>query len=778
MLPANLPILAIDLPGHGLSSMYPVGIFHHSTEDIVALRRVVKHFQWKEKINLMGHSLGSIYSFIYSSLFPNEVNKYIGFDNIKITANDNDKFVRQAGLEIDRFLKFMENPDYRPEYTWDVIVERQKKGKWWGPKNKQPVLAMHGWLDNANSFDPLMKLMPSNFSLLSLDLPGHGLSSHYPAGIPHHLTEDIVSLRRIIKHFGWQQVSFLCHSMGSTYAFIYSAIFPKEVNKLVGLDILRPFEMTAEFYAENGGNYIDKYIETIQNTREPPESTLEDLAKRQHEGSKKSISVESSRILMERGAYESKSKPVRCCVTQVAKQRPQNCPRQFQRPVLRYLEQARCVRFFSSGNLPSHKKVLLPALSPTMESGTIISWEKKEGDQLNEGDLLAEIETDKATMGFETPEEGYLAKILIPGGTKDVPIGKLVCIIVESQDDVAAFKDFVDDGSAARAAPPAAAAAPVAAAAAPPPPPPPSAAPISAAPVAAAVAATGNVFASPLAQRLALERGLDINSIGQGSGVFGSVTVADLDRASAAAPSYAAAPVSAGAPFVDIPVSNIRGVIAKRLLQSKQTIPHYYLSVDINVGKILSLRKQFNDQLKGEGVKLSVNDFIIKATALACKKVPEANSSWLDSVIRQYTACDVSVAVSTDKGLITPIVFAAETKGLVEISKEVKELAGRAREGKLQPHEFQGGTISISNLGMFGVKNFCAIINPPQSCILAVGTTEARLVPDSSTQSGYSSADYMSVTLSCDHRTVDGAVGAQWLAAFKGYLENPTSMLL
>ncbi|XP_065332703.1 probable serine hydrolase isoform X1 [Cloeon dipterum] len=182
-------------------------------------------------------------------------------------------------------------------------------GKWWGPKNKQPVLAMHGWLDNANSFDPLMKLMPSNFSLLSLDLPGHGLSSHYPAGIPHHLTEDIVSLRRIIKHFGWQKVSFLCHSMGSTYAFIYSAIYPKEVNKLVGLDILRPFEMTAEFYAKNGGNYIDKYIETIQNTREPPESTLEDFAKRQHEGSKKSISVESSRILMERGAYQSKSKP-------------------------------------------------------------------------------------------------------------------------------------------------------------------------------------------------------------------------------------------------------------------------------------------------------------------------------------------------------------------------------------------------------------------------------------------------------------------------------------
>ncbi|XP_059484872.1 dihydrolipoyllysine-residue acetyltransferase component of pyruvate dehydrogenase complex, mitochondrial [Neocloeon triangulifer] len=473
---------------------------------------------------------------------------------------------------------------------------------------------------------------------------------------------------------------------------------------------------------------------------------------------------------------------VRCCVTQVAKQRLQNCSNRLQKPVFNVLD-TKCVRFYSSGNLPSHKKVLLPALSPTMESGTIVSWEKKEGDQLNEGDLLAEIETDKATMGFETPEEGYLAKILIPAGSKDVPIGKLVCIIVESQDDVAAFKSYVDDGKAAPAPAPAAPApaAPAAAStAATPPPPPPSAAP-AAAPVSfSASPSEGRVFASPLAQRIALEKGLDINSV-KGTGVFGSVTVADLERAAAKAPSAgvpAPGAAAVGATYVDLPVSNIRGVIAKRLLQSKQTIPHYYLSVDINVGKILALRKQFNDQLKGESVKLSVNDFIIKATALACKKVPEANSSWLDSVIRQYTSCDVSVAVSTDKGLITPIVFAAETKGLVDISREVKELAGRAREGKLQPHEFQGGTFSISNLGMFGVKNFCAIINPPQSCILAVGTTESRVVPDSTTQSGYSSADYMSVTLSCDHRTVDGAVGAQWLQAFKGYLENPTSMLL
>nr|CAG4651961.1 EOG090X08YX [Triops cancriformis] len=443
-------------------------------------------------------------------------------------------------------------------------------------------------------------------------------------------------------------------------------------------------------------------------------------------------------------------------------------------------------RFYSNGNLPAHKKIDLPALSPTMELGTIISWEKKEGDRLNEGDLLAEIETDKATMGMETPEEGYLAKILIPGGTKDVPVGKLVCIIVENAEDVAAFKNYEDSGVLAT---PTAAAAPTSE---------PAAAPVQAAHAAAPQSSSSSqplsqqevdrIFASPMARRLAMEKGLSLAAVNKGSGIHGSIKAQDLatlsppapiDTPTQATPAAAASkPVAApGASFVDIPVSNIRGVIAKRLLQSKQTIPHYYLSVDVTMDEILKLREELNEILGKDSGKLSVNDFVIKATALACKKVPEANSSWQDSHIRQYNNVDVNVAVSTDRGLITPIVFQAEAKGLASISNDVKTLAGKAREGKLQPHEFQGGTFSISNLGMFGVKNFSAIINPPQACILAVGATQKQMIPDDC-EKGYRVANVMSVTLSCDHRVVDGAVGAQWLKAFKSFLEKPHTMLL
>ncbi|KAG8229871.1 hypothetical protein J437_LFUL008261 [Ladona fulva] len=454
--------------------------------------------------------------------------------------------------------------------------------------------------------------------------------------------------------------------------------------------------------------------------------------------------------------------------------------------------------YASDSDFPAHNKVLLPALSPTMEKGTIISWEKKEGDKLNEGDLLAEIETDKATMGFETPEEGYLAKILISAGSKDVPIGKLVCIIVENEEDVAAFKDYKDTGEAA--GPPKAAAAPpppspsAAPPMPPPPPPPPSPVvppPTVAPPTPAATTPGGRVFASPLARRLAAEKGLDLGAVGSGSGMYASVTSADLTAAPAAAAAPPAAiPRAPGAAYTDIPVSNIRAVIAQRLLESKQNIPHYYLSVDINMDKVMALRKEFNDQLASkkpaktpEGVeikpqKLSVNDFIIKAAASACKKVPEANSSWMGTVIREYHTVDVSVAVATPRGLITPIVFNAERKGLADINHDVQILAEKARAGKLQPHEFQGGTISISNLGMFGVKNFSAIINPPQACILAVGSTEKRIIPDENSEDGHSVANMLSVTLSCDHRVVDGAVGAQWLAAFRSFLERPHTMLL
>ncbi|GJQ73257.1 hypothetical protein Trydic_g13632 [Trypoxylus dichotomus] len=420
------------------------------------------------------------------------------------------------------------------------------------------------------------------------------------------------------------------------------------------------------------------------------------------------------------------------------------------------------VRYYA--DLPSHIKVPLPALSPTMEEGTLVSWAKKEGDKLNEGDLLAEIETDKATMAFETPEEGFLAKILIPAGTKGIPIGKLVCIIVSNQADIAAFKDFKDDSApppkkAAGAAPPAAAAAAPApappAAAAPPPPP---AAPPAAAPPA--TAPHDRVYASPMAKRLAEQRNIRLQA-----------------KMGAPAPAKGAAPTpAAGAAFVDIPVTGIREIIAKRLLQSKQTIPHYYLSAELNVEKLLKLRSQFNKKLEKEKVKLSVNDFVIKATALACMDVPDANSHWMDTVIRRFINCDVSVAVSTDKGLITPIVFEANHKGLVKISKEVKTLAGKARDGKLQPHEFQGGTFSVSNLGMYAVNNFSAIINPPQTCILAVGGTVEKLIPCE--EKGFRTVPFMWVTLSCDHRVVDGAIGALWLKAFRRYIEDPETMIL
>nr|CAH7726886.1 unnamed protein product [Callosobruchus chinensis] len=430
------------------------------------------------------------------------------------------------------------------------------------------------------------------------------------------------------------------------------------------------------------------------------------------------------------------------------------------------------IRFYSS-NFPAHTKVSLPALSPTMESGTIISWEKKEGDKLNEGDLLAEIETDKATMGFETPEEGYLAKILIPAGSKDVPIGKLVCIIVENEADVAAFKDFKDDSAAApaAAAPKPAAPAPAAPAPAapvtPPPVPPPAAAPAPPEPAAAG----GRVYASPMAKRLAEQRNIRLQAAGAAPAAPG------------APPTAAAAPISvppppSSSPYVDIPVSGMRATIAKRLLQSKTTVPHYYLTIEVNVDKLLQCRQEFNKKLEKQGVKLSVNDFIIKAVAMACKKVPEANSHWMESNIRQFNNVDVSVAVSTDKGLITPIVFGADQRGVTDISKTVKALAAKAREGKLQPQEYQGGTISISNLGMFNVDNFSAIINPPQSCILAVGSTTQRLIPDQDAEKGFKSSNYLTVTLSCDHRVVDGAVGAKWLQALRSHLEDPVSMII
>ena len=442
-------------------------------------------------------------------------------------------------------------------------------------------------------------------------------------------------------------------------------------------------------------------------------------------------------------------------------------------------------RHFS--DLPPHVKVALPALSPTMELGTIVSWEKKEGDQVSEGDLLCEIETDKATMGFETPEEGYLAKIVISAGTKDIPIGKLLCIIVENQEDVEKFKDFVDDGPAAAPAPPApkAASAPAPAAA---PPPPPPAAPAPAVtspaprPVTSAASSGGRVLASPAAKRVAAERGINLAQISQGSGMDGMITSRDVEnfKPDTIISPTPVMPMSTSFPSVpgsglDLEASNVRKVIAKRLQQSKHQVPHFYLTVECNMDKILKLRQDINTNFDKD-VKLSVNDFIIKAAALSCKKIPACNSAWMDTFIRQHNTVDMSIAVDTDSGLITPIIRSAETKGLAEISSTVKELAARAKAGKLQPQEFQGGSFTISNLGMFGISQFTAIINQPQSCILAVGGTEKKVVAGADGQPGVSSV--MRVTMSCDHRVVDGAVGAQWLQFFKKFIENPQTMLL
>ncbi|XP_046493540.1 dihydrolipoyllysine-residue acetyltransferase component of pyruvate dehydrogenase complex, mitochondrial [Equus quagga] len=432
---------------------------------------------------------------------------------------------------------------------------------------------------------------------------------------------------------------------------------------------------------------------------------------------------------------------------------------------------------------PTHMQVVLPALSPTMTMGTVQRWEKKVGEKLSEGDLLAEIETDKATIGFEVQEEGYLAKILIPEGTRDVPLGTPLCIIVEKEADIPAFADYrptevTDLKPQAPPTPP-----PVASV-------PPTPQPITPTPSAARPAAPagpkGRLFVSPLAKKLAAEKGIDLTQV-KGTGPEGRIVKKDIDSfvPTKAAPAPAAAvpppavpgvaPVPTGV-FTDIPISNIRRVIAQRLMQSKQTIPHYYLSIDVNMGEVLLVRKELNKMLEGRS-KISVNDFIIKASALACLKVPEANSSWLDTVIRQNHVVDISVAVSTPAGLITPIVFNAHIKGLETIANDVVSLATKAREGKLQPHEFQGGTFTISNLGMFGIKNFSAIINPPQACILAIGASEDRLLP-ADNEKGFDVASMMSVTLSCDHRVVDGAVGAQWLAEFRKYLEKPITMLL
>ena len=414
-------------------------------------------------------------------------------------------------------------------------------------------------------------------------------------------------------------------------------------------------------------------------------------------------------------------------------------------------------------------QVLMPALSPTMTEGKLSGWLKKEGDSVESGDVLCEIETDKATMEVEAVEEGTLGKILVAAGTEGVLVNAPIAIILEEGESAADIPDV--------AAAPAPATAPVAAA---------TPAPIPAAAegnITEAKNKEGRVFASPLARRIAKQVGLDISML-SGSGPNGRIVKRDVEAAiaggvPAVAPAVAPALaiVEGAGGYTEVPNSTMRKVIASRLQESKQTVPHFYLTIDCKIDELLAMRKKLNaaaPEGKG-GYKISVNDFVVRAVALALRQVPQANATWTDSAIRLYNDVDVSVAVATPNGLITPVVRHADEKGLARISNEVKDLAVRARDGKLMPEEYQGGGFTISNLGMFGVKDFAAIINPPQSCILAVGAGEQRPVVK---DGALAVATVMCCTLSVDHRSVDGAVGAQFLAAFKRMIEEPLTMML
>ncbi|KFI28077.1 pyruvate dehydrogenase complex dihydrolipoamide acetyltransferase [Paenirhodobacter enshiensis] len=427
-------------------------------------------------------------------------------------------------------------------------------------------------------------------------------------------------------------------------------------------------------------------------------------------------------------------------------------------------------------------EILMPALSPTMEEGTISKWLKKEGDEVRSGDILAEIETDKATMEFEAVDEGTLGKILIPEGTAGIKVNTPIAVLLEEGEDASAIS--APKAAQAVAAPAPVAAAPVAAPAAPPAP-------------AAPVLAGARVFASPLARRIAAEKGLDLSAV-KGSGPRGRIVKADVETATAAP--KAAAPVASAAPapaavapaapavsasavaklyegreYTEMPLDGMRKVIAARLTEAKQTIPHFYLRREINLDALLAFRTELNKKLAARDVKLSVNDFIIKACALALQQVPDANAVWAGDRILKMKASDVAVAVAIDGGLFTPVLRDSEAKSLSKLSTEMKDLARRARDRKLAPQEYQGGSFAISNLGMFGIENFDAVINPPHGAILAVGAGIKKPVVGEDDQ--ITVATMMSVTLSVDHRVIDGALGARLLAAIVENLENPLAML-
>ena len=416
-------------------------------------------------------------------------------------------------------------------------------------------------------------------------------------------------------------------------------------------------------------------------------------------------------------------------------------------------------------------EILMPALSPTMEEGTLAKWLVSEGDVVQSGDLLAEIETDKATMEFEAVDEGIIGKLLVAEGTANVKVNSAIAILLEEGD--------ATDATIAPSAPAVVAADVMAAPA------------LQASAPAAPVAASGTrIFASPLARRIAADNGLDLTAI-TGSGPKGRIVKADLSTA--VAPAAAAAPVSAvtmptsanaaaveaiyqGRGFKTVPLDGMRKIIASRLTEAKQTIPHFYLRRDIGLDKLLQVRGEINKGLEARGVKTSMNDFIIKACALGLQKVPTANAVWAGDRVLQMEASDISVAVAIEGGLFTPVLQDAEAKPLSQLAVEMKDLAARARNRKLAPHEYQGGSFSISNLGMMGIDNFDAVINPPQGAILAVGAGKKR--PVVLDDGSLSVATVMSVTMSVDHRVIDGALGAELLNEIVNYLENPLSMLV
>ncbi|GCD55868.1 pyruvate dehydrogenase complex dihydrolipoamide acetyltransferase [Acetobacter pasteurianus] len=411
-------------------------------------------------------------------------------------------------------------------------------------------------------------------------------------------------------------------------------------------------------------------------------------------------------------------------------------------------------------------EILMPALSPTMTEGKLARWLKKEGDAVNSGDVLAEIETDKATMEVEAIEEGILGRILIQEGAEGVAVNTPIAILVEEGE---AVPDNIDTPKNVASAEPAPVPQPVASA--------PVAA--QAAPAQRADKPVGRVVASPLARRIARQKNIDLAAI-QGTGPNGRIVKRDVEAALNKAPSagQVASALSASGGSSAVPHTTMRKVIARRLSESKATIPHFYVSIDVELDALLALRAQLNAMSPAEGAdafKLSVNDMLIKASAVALKQVPEVNASYTEEAMILHEDADISVAVSLDDGLITPIVKQADRKSLKDISQEAKDLIARARAGKLKPEEFQGGTFSISNMGMYGVKDFAAIVNPPQAAILAIAAGKKQAVVKGNE---LAIATVMTVTLSVDHRVVDGAAAARWLSAFRTAVESPLSLVL